>query len=97
MMVGQASGGSVVVDSLLFVTTIVGFSNCSIFCCALRCVLFSFAIILMRKREIVALLSLSSWCLVIVVRLFLAMPWVCLQFVIVVYPDHTHYFSLGSH
>ena len=97
MMVGQASGGSVVVDSLLFVTTSVGFSNCSIFCCALRCVLSSFAIILMRKREIVALLSLSSWCLVIVVRLFLAMPWVCLQFVIVVYPDHTHYFSLGSH
>ena len=24
-----------------------------------------------------------------VVRLFLAVPWVCLQFVIVVFPDHT--------
>ena len=34
--------------------------------------------------------SLSSWCLVIVVWLFLAMPWGCLQFVIVVFPDHTH-------
>ena len=44
----------------------------------------------MEKRELVALLSLSSWCLVIVVWLFLAVPWVCLQFVIVVFPDHTH-------
>ena len=34
----------------------------------------SFAIILMEKRELVALLSSSSWCLVIVVWLFLAMP-----------------------
>ena len=50
----------------------------------------SFAIILMRKRKLVALLSLSFWCLVIVVWLFLAVPWVCLQFVIVVFPDHTH-------
>ena len=50
----------------------------------------SFAIILMNKRELVALLSLSSWCLVIVVLLFLAVPSVCLQFVIVVFPDHTH-------
>ena len=23
---------------------------------------------------------------------FLAVPWVCLLFVIVVFPDHTHYF-----
>ena len=52
----------------------------------------SFAIILMGKRELVALLSLSSWCLVIVVWLFLAVPWVCLQFVIVVLSDHTHYY-----
>ena len=44
----------------------------------------------MGKGELVALLSLSSWCLVIVVWLFCAMPWVCLQFVIVVFPDHTH-------
>ena len=40
-------------------------------------------------RELVALLSLSSWCLVVVVWLFLTVPWVCLQFVIVVFPDHT--------
>ena len=44
----------------------------------------------MGKRELVALLSLSSWCLVIVVWLFLAVPWVCLRFVIVVFDDHTH-------
>ena len=24
--------------------------------------------------------------------LFLTMPWLCLQFVIAVFPDHTHYF-----
>ena len=43
----------------------------------------------MGKREPVALLSWSSWCLVIVVCPFLAVPLVCLQFVIVVFPDHT--------
>ena len=63
-----------------------------LFCCALLCVHFSFAIISMGKRELVALLCLSSWCLMIVVWLFLAMPLVCLQFVIVVFPDHSHYF-----
>ena len=31
----------------------------------------------------------SSWCLVSVVLLFLTMPQICLQFVIVVFPDHT--------
>ena len=60
------------------------------FCCMLRYVHSSFAIISMGKRELVALLSLSSRCLVIVVWLFLAVPWVCLQFVIMVFPDHTH-------
>ena len=44
----------------------------------------------MRKRELIALLGLSSWCLVMVERLFLAVPRGCLQFVIVVFPDHTH-------
>ena len=67
-----------------------GFYNCSMFCCALLYASSSFAIILMGKRDLVALLSLSSWCLVIVVWLFLLVPWVCLQFVIVVFPDHTH-------
>ena len=48
------------------------------------------AIILMGKRELVALLNLSSWCLVMVERLFLKVPRGCLRFVIVVFPDHTH-------
>ena len=52
----------------------------------------------MGKRELVALLNLSSWCLVMVERLFLAVPWGCLQFVIVVFPDHTHllFFCLSA-
>ena len=60
------------------------------FCCTLLYVSSSFAIILIGKRELVALLDLSSWYLVSVVLLFLAVPWVCLQLVIVVFPDHTH-------
>ena len=52
----------------------------------------------MGKRELVALLDLSSWCLVIVVWLFLAVSCVCLQFVIVVFPDNTHLlFFIVSH
>ena len=40
----------------------------------------------MHQGYLVALLCLSSWCLMSVVM----MPWVCLPFVIVVFPDHTH-------
>ena len=72
---------------LFIVTLIVGVCNCCMFCCMLLYVLSSIAIILMGKRELVALLGLSSWCLVIVER-----PRGCLRFVIVVFPDHTHYF-----
>ena len=60
------------------------------FCCTLIYVHFSIAIILMGKRELVALLYLSSWCLVMVERLFLTVPQGRLQFAIVVFPDHTH-------
>ena len=67
-----------------------GVYNCSMYCCMLLYVHSSIAIILIGKRELIALLNLSSWCLVMVERLFLAMPWGCLQFVIVVFPDHTH-------
>ena len=67
-----------------------GVCNCSMFCCTLLYVHYSITIILMGKRELVALLNLSSWCLVMVVWLFLSMPWDCLRFVIVVFPDHTH-------
>ena len=47
-------------------------------------------------RELEALLRLSSWCLLMVVWLFLAVPWVCLRFVVVVFPYHTHLISLAE-
>ena len=50
----------------------------------------------MGKRELIALLNLSSWCLVMVERLFLMVPRGCLQFVIVVFPDHTHLLFLAA-
>ena len=60
------------------------------FCCTLRYVHSSIAIILIGKRELAALLNLSSWCLVMIERFFLSVPWGCLQSMIVVFPDHTH-------
>ena len=68
-------GGSVVVEFLFIVTPIVGVCNCSIICCTLLYVHSSIAIILMGKRELVALLNLSSWCLVMVEWLFLVVQW----------------------
>ena len=53
----QKGGGSVAVDSLFYVPQIVlGFLCLFLFCYALLCVLSSFAIIRMRKRELVALI-----------------------------------------
>ena len=71
-----------------------GVCDCSMFGCMLLFVHSSIAIILMGKRELVALLNLSSWCHVMVERLFLAVPQGCLRFVIVVFPDHTHFLFL---
>ena len=73
-----------------------GVCNFYMFCCTLDSFPSSFAIILMGRRELVALPSLSSWCLMIVVWLFLAVPWVCLQFVIVVFPDRSNLLFLLS-
>ena len=66
------------------------------FCCTFLYVHSSIAIILMRKRELVALLNLSSWCLLMVEQLFLAVPRGCLRFVIVVFHDHTHLLFLNT-
>ena len=78
--------------------TIVGVCNCSMFCCALLYVHSSFAFILMGEKRAGCLLSLSTWCLVIVVWLLLVVPWVCLHFAIVVFADHTHLlFSLRKY
>ena len=51
--------------------------------------LSSVAVILMRNRELVALLNLSLW--------RLAVPWICLRFVIVVFLDHTHLLFSNEH
>ena len=67
-----------------------GVCNCSMFRCTFLYVHSGIAIILMGKRELVALLNMSSWCLVIFEWLFLTVPWGCLRFVIVVFPDHSH-------
>ena len=66
------------------------------FCCTFLYVHSSIAIILIGKRELAALLNLSSWCLVMVGWLFFAVPWGCLQFVIVVFPDHNHLLFLNN-
>ena len=50
------------------------------------CVLSGFAIILKGKRELVACLP------GVILWLSLMVPWVGLQCVIVVFPDHTHFF-----
>ena len=61
---------------------------------ALLCVLSSFAINLKRNRELVVLLLLSYGCIVTcainVLWLFLTVPWIGLQCVIMVFPGHTH-------
>ena len=74
-----------------------GVSNCSMFCCTLLYVHSCIAIILMGKKELVALLNLSSWCFVTVEWLFLAVSWGFLRFVIVVFPDHTHLLFIKKH
>ena len=87
----------IVADFLFIVTPIVGVCNCSTFDRTLLYVNSSIATILMGKRELVVLLNLSSWCLVMVEWLFLAVPWGCLRFVIVVFPDNTHLLFLLLH
>ena len=54
--------------------------------------IYSFAIILKMKRKLVVLPLLSYRCIVTinVLWLFLTVPLVGLQYVIVVLPDHTH-------
>ena len=61
----------------------------------ITCVHSSFAIILKSKIKLVALLILSYRCIVTinVLCLFLAVQRVGLQGVIVVFPDHTHFYK----
>ena len=77
----------------MYLSLFVGLLCRSLFWYSLLCVLSRFAIILTRKRELIALLLLSFKCLVIVNVLcfFLTVLWVGLQGVIVVFPDYTHF------
>ena len=61
-------------------------------CYALLCVHSSFAIILKRKRKVIAFLLLSYRCTVAinVLWLSLTLPWYGLQCVVVVFPAHNH-------
>ena len=79
-MVLVAVRSKAVVLLVLIVTPNVRFCNCSMFCCALLCVHSSFAIILIAF----ALVSRDR-CMALP-----HVPWVCLQFVFVVFADHTH-------
>ena len=79
----------------MIAASIVRFCVCSTFCCVSLYGFSSLAIIFMgQKRELVALLCLYSCCVVIIVLLSLTVPWVDLQFVIVVFPDQTRLFFL---
>ena len=77
---------------LMYFPLFVGVLCLSLFCYTLLCVHSSFAIILKRKRELVALLLLSYRCIVTtnILWLCLTVPWVGLQYAIVVFPGHTH-------
>ena len=77
---------------LMYSQLFVGGLCLSLFCYALLCVHSSFAIILKREKKLLALLLLPYIRLVTVnvLWLFLAVPWVGLQYVIVVFPYHTH-------
>ena len=66
------------------------------FCCTFLYVHSSIAIILVGKRELIALLNLSSVCLVIVERPFLAVPRGRLRFGIVVFSGNTHLLLLPA-
>ena len=78
---------------LMYFLLFVGVLCLSMFCYTLLCVHFSFAIILKRKRKLVALLLFYYICIVTinVPWLFLTVSWVGLQYMSVVFPDHNHF------
>ena len=75
----------------MYLPLFVGVLCSSLFWYALLYALSSFAITLTRKKAGRSFLS-SFGCLVTVnvLWLFLMVPWVGLQFVIVMFPNHTH-------
>ena len=81
----------------MYFPSFVGVLCLSLFSYALLCVHYSLAIILKRKRKLVALLLLSYKCIVTinVLWLFLTVLWVALQCVIMVFPGHIHLHFYG--
>ena len=78
---------------LMYFPLFMGVLCLSLFCYALLCVRFSFVISLKRKRKLTASLLLSCRCIITINVLwlfFLTVPWFGLQYVAVVFPDHTH-------
>ena len=73
-----------------------GFCVRYLFCYKVLSVLSIFAIILVRKRGLVSLLLLSSWCLVNILWLFGAVQLVGLWCVIVVFPGDTPFWRMGK-
>ena len=65
------------------------------FCCALLCVHSSFSIISMVKKELIAFLFVFLLSRDCCMAIPLDAP-VCLQFVVVVFPDHTLNFSKST-
>ena len=78
------------INGVMCFTLCVGVLCLSLFCYALLSAQSSFEIIL--KRELVVLLLLSDRCIVTinVLWLFFTVPWVGLQWMIVVFTDHTN-------
>ena len=76
----------------MYLPLFVGVLCLYLFCYALLCIDSSFPIILKRNKKLVALLLLSyrSSVTINVLWLFVNVPWVGLQYAIVVFPDHTH-------
>ena len=77
---------------IMYFPLFVGVLCLSLFCYASLCVNCCFAIILKRKGKRVALPLLFYRCIVTIdaLWLFLTVQCVDLQYVIVVFPDHTH-------
>ena len=80
--------------AIVFGSSVLSLLCYALFCVHSRfaCVHSSFAIILKMKRKLVALLlwSYRRFVTINVLWLFLTVPWVGLQDVIVEFPDHTH-------
>ena len=78
-----------------------GVCNCSMFCCTLLYVHFSIAIILMGKRELIALLNLSSWCLV-TYQIMQSCRFICHRVgdkfsILLIYNTYTHHVSYSRY